>query len=59
MLEGLDAVVDDLETAGVDEARAVLSTGAGEGAFSAGADLRVAGENHRDAERRPRETVGR
>jgi len=46
MLEGLDAVVDDLEAAGVDEARAVLSTGAGEGAFSAGTDLRVAGEDY-------------
>lgn len=39
MLDDLDDLVDDLEDADVDEARAVLITGAGEKAFSAGADL--------------------
>lgn len=39
MLDDFDALVDDLEDADVDEARAVLLTGAGGKAFSAGADL--------------------
>lgn len=39
MLEDLDGLLDDLEAADVDEARAVYVTGAGEKAFSAGADL--------------------
>jgi enoyl-CoA hydratase/3-hydroxyacyl-CoA dehydrogenase len=39
MLDDLDDLIDVLEDADVDEARTVLITGAGEKAFSAGADL--------------------